>query len=286
MPRDEKRDVNFEEARQRLRAKYGWKSPTETGQANPAPPAASGKRGRKGSGPNSEALASAARDMYPWFSRQTVQRFFEPTETKFDETTKDCLIQYVQFGFFLMAYNGVARTVQQSSGALEDIRKDLCGNYRYFRYFAPGGDPSTLKFVSGHIAIHMVGNIPTFEHWSHNAETKPPMKPEHQGIVLLLNSYVYMLGYHPGMVRLSISQMPRNTKDHSCGIVLSMRHDQRDPFAARFILMREDNADLIAKLEDQTEHIGSDGKKTTAGEALFFKLTGGGYAYHMLGNKL
>jgi hypothetical protein len=253
----EKRDEKFERARVELKKEYKDKT-------------------------------AAAKAMYPFFSPSTVGRLWDDKyKKKIDDITKDRLIKYSLLGTFTNVHGAISNLIEQRDEDEDWVKSNALGKYSYFRYFAPTGNPAELLYVRGSIEIKLhESQVPVFEHRSHNHTESAA---EHIGFVFLCSGHLYLLGKRKNVIRLAIAKMFEEPSQPMTGLVLSMRRKQRDPFSARFVMVRDENEEQIKKLSDKGKNpnfvhgsTSEDGAGMTKGENEFFRITNGAYSYLML----
>lgn len=175
-------------------------------------------------------------------------------------------------------YALLGHEIRQSPHDRASIASDYVGEYVYFRHTAreAEGMPDP-KYVLGRIRIFLnEANEPCFEHWSsEKSKDEPPPEPEHRGYVYRSESQLFFLGWRYGVLRLAIARTRTREREDAFlpGVVVSVRTGPRDPFAARFVMVPEQNTELIRQLDpDQTDDA----------EDQFFELTEGRYSHYML----
>lgn len=127
------------------------------------------------------------------------------------------------------------------------------GQYHYFQYWTPQG-VEALRLVTGRIEVYAddAGN-PAFRHWSHNYDKE---KPEHEGFVFHYETKLYFAATRRGVMRLAIARTfaEHRSENFLPGLIVSVRDEPyRDPYAARFILVHEENKTLIRKLDPKAK---------------------------------
>lgn len=249
-----------------------------------------------------ETWQAAAEDLDPLIHEDTVRRLYrsdrkgnipvkmytDPSEIRVDDSQKDRLIWYYSDGPERFVYRRIADTIRQNPAIKKAIILDAKGDYIYFRYML---DTSTgeEKYVDGDIKIYEQNGIPKFDHRSD--EFRKSENPEHSGPIFRGGSYLFLVGVRPNVLRLAICDAPNINDGYMTGLVVSIRSDfPNDPFAARFVMVKVDQEDLISELKDKTKNPqynkldenGIRDNSKTLGEKKFFDLTRGSYAYFML----
>lgn len=187
--------------------------------------------------------------LLPVLTPPTISRMI--ADKKVGEANQERLIYLMGVGVSSSIYRGTASLIGQTAGERKDIG-DLVGNYTYFRYHSPTSYEK-MKLVDGEIEIFIdpKSKDPTFRHRSHNWTQK---EWEHTGYVFQTSNRIFMLGRGKALIRLGLgSRMLDYPGVVIDGLVLSLRTASRSPYAARFILVREqpENADLLAELRGE-----------------------------------
>ncbi|WP_066794641.1 hypothetical protein [Sphingomonas soli] len=189
---------------------------------------------------------------YPLFSPNWVSDMRRSEEEKPSEKQgkiqQDRLIWFDRNQVRLTLYDQLADAINHDATDRDYILNRYLGDYRYFRYAVTGREEA--QYVSGWVRIETRDGRPTFKHWSHGL-TPETHAPVHWGYVYRVESNLFFAGRAAGVLRLSIARTMRGTasSDYMPGLVLSMRSDTRDPFAARFLMVPCANKQLLAQLD-------------------------------------
>ena len=215
-------------------------------------------------------LAHHIYDMY--LSHSTVSRIFNEEDHEFAVGIQDLFMNLMSNRLDAYFYYKIADLINQDSDDLKKFIKKYCGCYTYFRYFDENGDSAysnstfNAKYVSGNIRIYAAGGIPVFSHWSHNYDQEDP---EHEGIIFLAGSRIFMLGYRNKILRLAIAEIPENPEREPIhGAILSITTKYKIPFAARFVMILDTNVELMELLQP-----GCNGTPGDSGKNYFADLT-------------
>lgn len=191
--------------------------------------------------------------LYGKISATTVSRLIRPDKfpnDKFGPRIQKWLIKQVSAPTESGLYAQMAHQMAQKEGDKAILLDAYLGKYHYFQYWTRQGVESR-KLVMGEIHVFADdGGNPAFRHWSHDYD-KP--KPEHEGFVFHYEAKLYFAGTRPGVMRLAIARTfaPEGRRESFLpGLIVSVRNEPyRDPYAARFILVHEDNRTLIDDLD-------------------------------------
>ena len=186
----------------------------------------------------------------PLLDSDTIRRLMNADyDGKFSKQTIKRLEWYVRGGEERSAYFNVLRRLDINSASVKTTIDVWKGKYRYFRFFSKGNsrDEHEYNYGGGKIHIENENNIPVFKHWSHNYEGDTP---EHTGYVYKSDNHIFMLGAGEKKMRLAVAYNVNKPSDELiAGIVLSQRNAAPyNAFAARFLMVHEDNKNLIEKL--------------------------------------
>lgn len=229
-------------------------------------------------------LEAAYLALVPTFSRTSVWRLLRPEVDgyTFGATTKERLIAYYEQSHECL-YDQVARLIEQPKTEKAGVLDEYKGEYRYFRFAAVRGPASVREYVMGRIVVQDDGTgNPKFGHWSHDYDWSSPT-PEHEGFLFRFGERLFFWGWRRGVLRLAITPtMDKKSTGEMHGLLVSVRNEHRDPFAARFILVPVENEKLIERLSNKAPVPANEEGAKTEGESSFHRLSKGDNAYYML----
>lgn len=229
-------------------------------------------------------VESAYAEFVPTFSKTSVWRLLRPDSEAFTfkATTKDRLIQYFKENHECL-YDQVARLIEQPKTEKAGVLDEYRGEYRYFRFAAIKGPAFDREYVMGRIVVDDDGTgNPKFGHWSHDYDWDNPI-PEHSGYLFRFGERLFFWGWRKGVLRLAIAlTMDKKSTGEMHGLLVSVRNEHRDPFAARFILVPVENETLIKRLSSKKEEPENNLGAKTEGESAFHAISKGDNAFYML----
>lgn len=182
------------------------------------------------------------------FSEATISRFRDPSKDNFRSSLQERLVRFMSPANGQL-YFQLAEIIGQTEAEKDVILKEYVGRYRYFRYFEEGSGHK-WKYTSGNVSIFNILGVPTFKHRSGDAPADRGF--EHRGFVFLSGGVLFMLGYRKGVIRLaSASPAHHQPAPHMWGVVNSVRMTLPYPFGSKFILVNENQKNLVKKLSGQ-----------------------------------
>ncbi len=214
------------------------------------------------------------------FSDETAERLMDLTYSKvFDKTTIARVKSYVTDGPEKRAYDLFVGRMGLTRAGTDSLRAHWIGTYRYARFYTELNSVQSVRYngCGGILEILCDENdendIPRFRHRSENFKPKDDDDWEHSGFVFKTDGQVFFLGTAAGVMRLAVAQaVIRPASEPIFGVIVSLRSAAPyTPFGARFIMVKDDNTELLARLSDP---------KT--GEAEFHRLTKDTQSFYML----
>ena len=199
----------------------------------------------------------------------------EKCDSAFSESTMIKIIHFMKYPdpTVLHGYDHYKTITQQNSGYEKTILEKYKGEYSYFRFCPPDLNQAP-EYGKGRVKISERGGIPYFELWSSNFEGGlQSTSPENSGEVYGGHDKLYFLGHRHQVFRLAICKEIGSNIKHGImkGIVLSVTAGSYEPFAARFIMIHEDN---VADIERYSNAVVDSNTQRAHGEFEFERLWG------------